>query len=83
MADKFATYNAKRTRNWSVMFWVDDLPEDWLAEVKALGFKWSLSPLHDKDTRKDEDEKKNPEHKAGETKKKHHHAIFMFPSQKT
>jgi hypothetical protein len=65
------------------MFWVDDLPDDWLDEVKAFGFKWSLSPLHDKDLWTEDDEKKNPERKAGMPKKKHHHAIFMFPSQKT
>jgi hypothetical protein len=83
MSNKFATYNSKRTRNWSVIFWVDDLPDDWLVDVKALGFKWSLSPAHDKCLWTEENEKNNPEHKAGTAKKKHHHAIFMFPSQKT
>ena len=83
MANKDRNYNSKRTRNWSVLFYPDDLPADWLAEVKALGFKWSLSPLHDKDLWTEENEKKNPEHKAGTPKKIHHHAIFQFPSQKT
>jgi hypothetical protein len=83
MAKKDSNYNSKRTRNWSTLFYPDDLPADWLGEVKALGFKWSLSPLHDKDLWTEENEKKNPEHKAGTPKKKHHHAIFQFPSQKT
>lgn len=82
MSNKFAVYNAKRTRNWCVIFWVDDLPEKWLDKVPK-GYKWGLSPLHDKDTWSEDDEKKNPEHKAGENKKHHHHAIFQFPSQKT
>jgi len=83
MSDKFATYNAKRTRNWSVIFWVDDLPSDWLDELKTLGFKWALSPIHDKDFYDEKSEEKNPENKAGTPKKKHHHAVFIFPSQKT
>jgi hypothetical protein len=83
MSKKDSNYNSKRTRNWSALFYPDDLPSDWLDEIKALGFKSAVSPLHDKDLWTEENEKKNPEHKAGTPKKKHHHAIFQFPSQKT
>ena len=34
--------------------------------------------LHDKDTWTTEDEKKNPEHKAGELKKAHYHVILKY-----
>lgn len=83
MAKKDNTYNAKRTRNWCVLFYPDDLPGDWQAEIKALGFKSAISPLHDKDLYTEENEKKNPENKAGTLKKKHHHAVFIFSSHKT
>lgn len=34
--------------------------------------------LHDKDTWTEEDEKKNPDHKAGEVKKAHYHVVLRF-----
>lgn len=42
-----------------------------------------VSPLHDKDRFSDEDEAENSEHKAGELKKKHHHAIISWGNPTT
>ena len=69
-------YDAKRagqrTRNWAVIFYPEDLPEDWMEQVDGLLVKWIQSPLHDRDF--------NPD---GEPKKVHYHTLFMFDSIKT
>ncbi len=57
----------QRTRNWTVIFYPDDLPEDWVQRVNDQHFKWIQSPLHNKDYNAD-----------GEFKKEHYHALFMF-----
>lgn len=62
----------QRTRNWALIFFYDDLPEDWALLVDELHFKWVQSPLHDKDTNAD-----------GTPKKPHYHALMMFESVKT
>jgi hypothetical protein len=62
----------QRTRNWTVIFYPEDLPEDWTSLVDNLHFKWIESPLHDKDLNAD-----------GQPKKPHHHALFMFDAVKT
>jgi hypothetical protein len=62
----------KRTRNWTVIFYPDDLPKDWTSIVNDLHFKWIQSPLHDKDFNAD-----------GKPKKSHYHALFMFENVKT
>lgn len=62
----------RRTRNWAVIFFHDDLPEDWAQLVDELRFKWVQSPLHDKDINAD-----------GTPKKPHYHALVMFESVKT
>lgn len=74
--EKDARYEEKRagqrTRNWTVIFYPDDLPEDWTSVVNDLHFKWIQSPLHDKDVNAN-----------GEPKKSHFHTLFMFESVKT
>lgn len=62
----------QRTRNWLVIFYPDDLPEDWKEQVDSLQCRWIESPLHDKDF--------NPD---GTPKKIHYHTLFMFDSIKT
>ncbi len=62
----------QRTRNWTVIFYPDDLPEDWVERVNDLHFKWIQSPLHDQDFNAD-----------GEAKKPHYHTLFMFSVVKT
>jgi len=62
----------QRTRNWTVVFYPEDLPEDWISLVDSLLFRWIQSPLHDKDLNAD-----------GTPKKAHYHALFMFESIKT
>ncbi len=70
-----ARYDAKRagqrTRNWTLIFYPEDLPEDWKERVDELRIKWIESPLHDRDT--------NPD---GTPKKSHIHTLFMFESVK-
>lgn len=62
----------RRTRNWLVIFYPEDLPEDWTSLVDGLHFKWIQSPLHDKDVNAD-----------GTPKKAHYHTLFMFDAVKT
>lgn len=62
----------QRTRNWTVVFYPEDLPEDWEDQLDGLLFKWLRSPLHDKDVNAD-----------GEPKKPHFHTLFMFDAVKT
>lgn len=62
----------QRTRNWTVIFYPEDLPEDWTSLVDELHFKWIISPLHDKDLNAD-----------GQPKKPHYHTLFMFENVKS
>lgn len=62
----------KRTRNWTVILYPEDLPENWVNLVDDLHFKWIEGPLHDKDVNAD-----------GQPKKPHSHTLFMFDSVKT
>lgn len=61
----------QRTRNWTVIFYPEDLPDDWRERVDDLHFRWIESPLHDRDVNAD-----------GSPKKPHHHALFMFSDVK-
>lgn len=80
-------YDAKRagqrTRNWTVIFYPEDLPADWQAKVDRLMCRWIEGPLHDQDVYTAEDEAENSENKAGTPKKKHVHTLFMFDSIKS
>jgi hypothetical protein len=62
----------KRTRNWTVIFYPEDLPENWANLVDDLHFKWIEGPLHDKDVNAD-----------GQPKKPHRHTLFLFDAIKT
>lgn len=62
----------QRTRNWTLIFYPEDLPEDWKEQTDSLRVKWIESPLHDKDTNSD-----------GTPKKAHVHTLFMFENVKT
>lgn len=73
--EKQKQYDAKRagrTRNFTVVLYPENLPEDWREKIDETHVKWIESPLHDKDL--------NPD---GQPKKPHYHAIFMFDSVKT
>lgn len=77
-ADKRADrrYDAKRagqrTRNWAVIFYPEDLPDDWQGVLDALHIRWVEGPLHDQDTNVD-----------GSPKKPHVHTLLIFESVKT
>ena len=62
----------QRTRNWTAIFYPEDLPDDWKERVDELRFKWVESPLHDRDTNAD-----------GSPKKPHVHTLLMFEAVKT
>lgn len=61
----------KRTRNWTAIFYPEDLPENWTSIINEHHFKWIQSPFHDKDI--------NPD---GTPKKAHYHVLFLFNSVK-
>lgn len=56
-----------RTRNWCVIFYPDDLPDDWKNQVDEMHVRWIEGPIHDNDF--------NPD---GQPKKLHVHTLFMF-----
>ncbi len=62
----------QRTRNWTVIFYPEDIPENWTSLVDEQHFKWIEGPIHDRDT--------NPD---GTPKKPHCHTLFTFESVKT
>lgn len=62
----------QRTRNWAIIFYPEDLPENWTSLVDELHCKWIESPIHDKDFNSD-----------GTPKKAHYHALFMYENVKT
>ena len=66
-----------RTRNWMILVYPESAPENWRDIISAEQVQWIESPLHDKDVFTELDEKGNPEHKAGQTKKPHYHIMIM------
>lgn len=60
-----------RTRNWTGVFYPEDLPDDWKEQIDGMHIKWIESPVHDKDFNAD-----------GSPKKVHIHTLFMFESVK-
>lgn len=62
----------QRTRNWTTIFYPEDLPDDWIEQLNNLHFKWVQSPLHDQDV--------NPD---GKPKKVHYHVLLLFDVVKT
>lgn len=61
-----------RTRNWAVIFYPEDLPDNWQQMVDDLMCRWIEGPLHNQDV--------NPD---GTPKKEHVHTLFMFDAVKT
>lgn len=61
-----------RTRNWAVIFYPEDLPDNWQQMVDDLMCRWIEGPMHDQDV--------NPD---GTPKKNHVHTLFMFDAVKS
>lgn len=61
-----------RTRNWTVIFYPEDLPDDWQKMLDELLIGWIEGPLHDQDVNAD-----------GSPKKPHVHTLLMFETMKT
>lgn len=57
----------QRTRNWTVIAYPDDLPDDWQLMIDELLVKWVCSPFHNMDVNAD-----------GSPKKPHYHLLMMF-----
>lgn len=62
----------KRSRNWTLVLYPDDLPEDWAECLDEKCIKWICSPCHDKDLNAD-----------GQPKKAHYHLLMMFDNVKS
>lgn len=72
LKEKNARYDAKRagrTRNFATVVYPESAPRDWMDKLDQLHVAALISPLHDKDT--------NPN---GEQKKPHYHVLLMFES---
>lgn len=71
-----------RGRNFAFVQLVENLPDDWqeIAQNKLLPMAWVL---HDKDVYTEKDEKANPEHKEGTSKKPHVHFFVYFSGKRT
>lgn len=62
----------KRSRNWTLVMYPDDLPTDWQEQLDDKCIKWICSPCHDKDVNAD-----------GQPKKAHYHVLLMFENVKS
>ena len=68
-----------RHRVWMFVFYPDSADQDWREISDELGLPFCVSPLHDSDKWTARDERKNPQHKAGELKKPHYHGLVEYP----
>lgn len=66
-----------RSRLWCVLLYPEDETHMQALELIRSTYNY-VGILHDKDTWTEEDEKQNPEHKAGGLKKPHYHLILKF-----
>lgn len=73
--------NGTRHRVWTGVFYPDSASKEWTDLLSELHVKVWVSPLHDKDTWTQVDEKRDKEHKAGTLKKPHHHFIVQYDTQ--
>lgn len=71
-----------KARGWKLLLYPDSAPEDWKEILDEACVKY-VCALHDKDKWDARDEKKNPEHKAGDLKKAHYHILLLFDGPKT
>ena len=65
--------STKRTRNYGTVVYPDSAPDGWQDILAQQFIPALISPLHDKDTNPDNDERK----------KAHYHVMIMFDSVKT
>lgn len=79
MSDKKDT----RKRVWATLVYLESAPADWLEILKNLKVQALVSPLHDKDKWTKQDEKENPLHVEGTTKKAHYHVELLFEGKKS
>lgn len=70
-----------RSRTHMLLLYPEDVTHSVAIDRIKQSYDYALI-LHDKDRFTEEDEKKNPEHKAGTIKKAHYHVILRFPHHK-
>lgn len=70
-----------RHKVWMFVFYPESADPDWreIAESE-LALPFCVSPLHDRDTWTERDERKNPKHVAGTLKKPHWHGLVEYPN---
>ena len=69
-----------RFKCWSLIFYPDSAPAEWVEMIQELHLMCWVSPVHDRDCWTSADEKKNPEHVAGTFKKAHYHLVVEYPN---
>lgn len=67
-----------RCRTWAMLFYPDDQSHQKAMEIIRNTYPY-VAILHEHDIWTSEDEKENPDHKAGELKKAHWHIVLRFP----
>lgn len=73
--------NQVKSRYWTFVMWLDSGNMEQADNIiKTRGLQGFRSPLHDRDTWTEEDEKENPEHVAGSLKKPHYHYMTIYPN---
>lgn len=72
-----------KKRNWGFILYLDSAPSNWKSILENTGLPIAVSPIHDQDTWTEEDEKKDPLHKAGSLKKAHYHVLLHYSGPTT
>ena len=67
-----------KSRWWSLILYPESAKEDWLEKLQGTGLPCCVSPLHDKDKFKGDEE-----HNDGDPKKPHYHILLKYPNTTT
>lgn len=70
-----------RKKCWTLIFYPDSAPSDWQDRLSELHLPVWVSPLHDADMWSESDEREDPRHKAGTSKKPHYHLVAEYEVQ--
>lgn len=72
----------QRYRSYNWIMYTESLPPDWMDILDSLHVP-IICAVHGKDRWTESDERKNPNHKAGELKKEHIHGMALFEGKKS
>lgn len=73
--------NGTRHKVWTLIFYPDSAPPEWCDVLSEIHLPIWVSPLHDRDTWTEADERENAKHCAGTTKKPHFHLVCQYEVQ--